>query len=245
MNFAHEIYDNISIRLLPDGVSFCIRDRAGQLLLSDKIEQPNLPPVEAVQEAILLSGILEKPCKNIKIIVPTPLFTLLPEIVFDVDTINDYYTATIGNLSGKKLICQHLEAAELYLVFAVDETLYDFLLRSFITFETEHHLSSLLTHLSIKPSHLSRCTMYVSYEAQLLSVILFKGRFFFSANTFSCSSVEDALYYTLSTWKQLGCDQEDDELYVLERGDFQESLLRELTPYIKRSVFLLINKDVL
>ena len=244
MNFMREIYDNISIRLLPNGVSFFIQSKDGKVLLSDKIEQTSLPSSEAIQEAILLSGILEKSCKNIKIIVPTPLFTLLPEDVFEVGVIDEYYRASVGDLSGKKLIYQHLEEMELYLIFAVDEALYDFLLRSFVSFETEHHLSPLLTRLNAKLPHLSHCTMYVSYETQLLSIILFKEGAFFSANTFNCSSTEDALYYTLSTWKQLKCDQENDELYIIEGDDFQESLLRKLTPYIKQATFLLTNKEV-
>ena len=243
MDSACEIYDNVSIRILPNGVSFFIRDNAGNVLLSDKIEQQGLPESEAVRESILLSGILEKSCKSIKIIVPTPLYTLLPESIFDEATIDEYYKAAIGDLSGKRLLYQHLEGAELYVVFAMDEALYDFLSRSFITFETEHHLSPLLTLLSTKIPYTSRRVVCVSHEAQLLSIIFFKEGAFFSANTFRCASTDDALYYILSTWKQLRCDQENDSLYITEEGDFQEALLRELRPYIKQSAFLIINKE--
>ena len=244
MDSANELYDSITIRILPNGVSFCIRDKAGKTLLSEKAEQSALSPSEAVQEAILLSGVLEKQCKKIKIVFPTPHFTLLPEDVFDAETVEDYYRAVVGDLSGKLLQHQHLAEVGLYIVFAIDEAMHDFLLRSFITFEVEHHLSNMLTFLGTKYPHTTKRAMYVSYEGGLLSVMLFKEGTFFSANTFHCGSVDDALYYILATWKQTRCDQITDGLHIVEEGKFQEGLLRELRRYIKQAVFLLINKEL-
>ena len=243
MDSVPDIYDSITIRILPNGVSFRIRDKAGKTLLSEKTEHPNLPPSEAVQEAILLSGVLEKPCKKIKIVFPTPHFTLLPEDVFDAETAEDYYKAVVGDLSGKLLQHQYLVEMGLYVVFAIDEVMHDFLLRSFITFEVEHHLSSMLTFLATRYPHTSKRDMYVSCEGQLLSIMVFKEGAFFSANAFHCASVDDALYYILATWKQLRCNQMTDGLHIVEEGKFQESLLRELRRYIKQAVFLLINNE--
>ena len=243
MDSALSVYDSIAIRILPNGVSFRIRDKAGKTLLSEKTEQPALPPSEAVQEAILLSGVLEKPCKKIKIVFFAPHFTLLPEDVFDAETVEDYYKAVVGDLSGKLLLHQCLAEMGLYIVFAIDEAMHDFLSRSFISFEVEHHLSSMLTFLGTRYPHTSKRAMYVSYEGQLLSIMLFKEGAFFSANAFHCASVDDALYYILATWKQARCDQMTDGLHIVEEGEFQEALLRELRRYIKQAVFLLINKE--
>jgi len=243
MDSALDVYDSITIRILPNGVSFRIRDKAGKTLLSEKAEQANLPPSEAVQEAILLSGVLEKPCKKIKIVFPTPHFTLLPEDVFDAETVEDYYKAVVGDLSGKLLLHRHLAEMRLYVVFAIDEAMHDFLLRSFISFEVEHYLSSMLTFLGTRHLHTNKRAMYVSYEGEQLSILMFKEGGFFSANAFHCTSVNDALYYILATWKQVQCDQISDGLYIVEEGEFQESLLRHLRRYIKQAFFLPINNE--
>ena len=240
---GNDNHNKISIRLLPNGVSFFVREKTGKTLLHDTVESVALNEADAVREAILSAGILEKPYNQVTITIPTPLFALFPEEFFEPEQIELYYKTVVGNAEGKHLLFQHLEELRMFLLFALDESLYDFLIRSFIHPEIEHHLSSLLPRINAQPASKEGNVLYVAHDAQLLSVILFKEGRFFAANAYKCDTVNDALYYTLSVWKQFQYDQLNDKLYIVGEGAFGEELLREVSQYVQLSAMLLIDKE--
>ena len=242
---VHNDYNDISIRLLPKGISFSVREKTGKELFCDRVESATLNGADAISETVLSSGILEKPYNRVNVIVPTPLFGLYPEEVFDSEEADAYFRTITGEVEGKRLLFRHLKELRLFLLFALEERVYDFLIRSFIHPEIEHHLSSLLVDMNAQPSSKSGNVLYVSYDTQLLSVILFKEGRFFSANAYRCGTVNDALYYVLSVWKQFRYDQLNDKLYVIGEGVFSEELFREASRYVQQSAILLANKEML
>jgi hypothetical protein len=240
---VHDRNNDISIRLKPNGVSFSIREKTGNELFRDTVESTVASGTDAIRETILSSGILEKPYNRVTITVPTPLFTLFPEEAFDPEQIDLYYAAAVGDPEGKRVLFQHIKELRLILLFALDEALHDFLTRSFIHPEIEHHLSSLLPRIVMQPSAKEGNTVYVAYDAQLLSILLFKDGRFFSASAYRCNTANDALYYVLSVWKQFGYDQLNDKLYIVGDGAVEEELLRQVSTYVEQSSLLLTNKE--
>ena len=57
-------------------------------------------------------------------------------------------------------------------------------------------------------------------------------------NTFSSLQPSDQVYYLLYIWKQLGFEQERDELHLTGKFLAKEALMQELQKYIKQ-VFIM------
>lgn len=60
-----------------------------------------------------------------------------------------------------------------------------------------------------------------------------KNRFRFT-NRFAAPNAQDATYYILAAWKQLGMNSDKDELHILFNGTEQESMARNLSRYVSR-----------
>ena len=228
-------HNDISIRLRPNGISFSICEKTGKELFSNTIDVNNRSETDAIRETILSSGILEKTYNKVTIVVPSPLFALFPEEVFDPKQIEFYYKSIVEIPNGKHLLFQHLKEFGMFLLFAVEEELYDFLVRSFIHPEIEHHLLSLLYSLEAHSSSREGNALYVAYDTQLLSLILFKKNRFHAASVFECTTQNDALYYILSMWRQFKYNQLDDTLYIIGEGTFQDELFGEASLYVRQA----------
>ena len=55
-------------------------------------------------------------------------------------------------------------------------------------------------------------------------------------NSFTCQSTDDVLYYTLNVWKQMGLDQQSDEIYLLGYHSEKATLLEKLGVFIETVV---------
>lgn len=62
--------------------------------------------------------------------------------------------------------------------------------------------------------------LYCYFHDNKVDVCCFRKSRFRFANAFCATNAEDATYYILSAWKQLGMDAKKDEIYVL--GDFHD-----------------------
>lgn len=235
---------DISIRLLPDGVSFSVHNEAGKTIIPlQTIKNTGQKEGEAIKEAILSSGILEESYRNIKILVPSPYFTLIPEKTFDPQLSKIYYQTTIDQIKDEFLITNYIEEIHSYNLFSLKEKIYDFLIRTFINPDILHHTTPLLRLLIAKLPEKEKKTMIVRYEAQLLTIVAFDHKKLVFINTYTCNSIENALYFILSGWKQFGFNQLNDELLIIKDGIFEEELLRKVSQYVKESTLLLLKID--
>ena len=235
---------DISIRLLSDGVSFSIQNEAGKTIVPLQIiKNTGQKGSEAIKEAILSSGILEESYKNIKIVVPSLYSTFIPEKDFNSQHIKEYYQAIIGLPEDELLITNHIEEIHSYNLFSLKETIYDFLIRSFINPTILHHTTPLLQLIMAKLPNNGGKMMVIRYDVQLLTIIAFNHKELMFINTFPCNSIENALYFILSGWKLFEFDQLNDELLIIKDNIFEEELLRKVSQYVKKSTLLLLNTE--
>lgn len=79
-----------------------------------------------------------------------------------------------------------------------------------------------------------RRKLYAYFHDNKVDVCAFQQRRFRFSNSFDAKHSHDALYYILYTWKQLGYDNEDDELHVIGNTEHKEWLLTKLKTYLRR-----------
>ena len=80
--------------------------------------------------------------------------------------------------------------------------------------------------------------MYAHLRKDAVDVYGYERGRLLLANSFECRSTPDRVYYLLYTWKQLGFEQERDELHLTGDLNDKELLLPELRKFI-RQVFIM------
>lgn len=80
--------------------------------------------------------------------------------------------------------------------------------------------------------------LYGYYHDRRLEVFSFgKNRFKF-CNTYAVNNCNNALYYLLSVWKQLGLEAEHDELHLVGELPDEDALFNEARQFVKRVFYI-------
>ena len=80
--------------------------------------------------------------------------------------------------------------------------------------------------------------MYAHLRKDAVDVYGYERGRLLLANSFECRTTPDRIYYLLYIWKQLGFEQERDELHLTGDLNDKELLLPELRKFI-RQVFIM------
>ena len=80
--------------------------------------------------------------------------------------------------------------------------------------------------------------LYAYFHERRVEVFAFAQNRFKFCNSFAVNNPNDALYYMLATWKQLGMEPEHDELYLAGELPEQEVLMEEAKKFIKRVFYI-------
>ena len=80
--------------------------------------------------------------------------------------------------------------------------------------------------------------LYAYFHNRQMEVFSFgKNRFKF-CNTYTVNNSNNALYFLLSVWKQLGLEAEHDELHMVGTLPDEEALMNETRQYVKRVFYI-------
>jgi hypothetical protein len=80
--------------------------------------------------------------------------------------------------------------------------------------------------------------LYGYFHDRRLEVVNFRKNHFNFCNTFTVNNGNNALYYLLGVWKQLGMEREHDELHLAGDLPDEEGLMNEARHYVKRVFYI-------
>ena len=80
--------------------------------------------------------------------------------------------------------------------------------------------------------------LYGYFHDRCMEVFSFTNNRFRFCNTYTVNCSNNALYYLLSVWKQLGMEPEHDELHLVGELPDEEALMEEARQFIKRVFFI-------
>ena len=84
----------------------------------------------------------------------------------------------------------------------------------------------------------TRQKLYGYFHDRLMEVFSFNKNRFIFCNTYTVNNSNNALYFLLSVWKQLGMEPEHDELHLVGDLPDEEALLDEAHRFIKRVFYI-------
>lgn len=119
-------------------------------------------------------------------------------------------------------------------LYGVDKTSFTFLREQYADIKFHAQSSPLIEYYAAKSRLGNNRKMYVYLQTGSLNVYAYERGRLLLANSFDCKVNADRIYYLLYIWKELGLDQERDELHLSGNLNEKKDLLAELRKFISR-----------
>lgn len=235
IDLAYSERYNLSIRLSPNGFSFCIYASKDATIFHYQETEfgAKLSYLENIKKLIFDLGFFSQTFNRITITVVSNTFTLIPAIFLDKSKVDDFFRFNFHNENGVVLIDAAPEN-EIVTLFDVNSELHSFLTRHLWN-PTFHHHSFLLTEVfkSYKSNeNEKRC--FVDFHDKYITIICFEGERLLSINTFQATDAHDTIYFIASVWEKQSFDQSTDLLFLSGNIDTNKTTVDLLNKLIRR-----------
>lgn len=231
----------LSIRLSTDGFSFSI--------FTPLDESSNTYAEHPVDESLSLTANLKRtfrevewlsrPFRRVNVIMAGRRVTYLPLEFFEDEQAETIFYHNHTPRENETVHYNILPRTNTVVLFGMDKSACTFLCEQYPNAKFYAQASPLIEYFAAK-SHLGNSRkMYAHLRHDGIDVYCYdRGRLLF-ANAFECQATPDRIYYLLYAWKQLGFEQERDELHLTGKLDDKEQLLVGLRKFI-RQVFVTV-----
>lgn len=236
VNTESSLQKVLSIRLCADGFSFSVhgegKDGPEFSYTSCPVEPDisltaNLRRTFAAQEALYL------PYRRTDVLLDTSCYTPVPLELFEDEQIEDIYYCNHTRKMGEVVLYDILQRSNVVIVFAMDKSAYTLLTEQFPNVYVHAAVSPLVGHWAAKSRMGSNRKCYICLRKRTMDMLVFEYGKPLLVGSYSCKNSSDIAYYCLNAWKQLGSDQERDELYLVGEGADGAELQALLRTFVK------------
>ncbi len=186
-----------------------------------------------LREAFKQAGLLAAQYRKTLVLADAPTL-MVPIEFYREDCLQEMYYHAFPNRKGMVVMGDALPDLNAVAVFGVNKDLKLVLDDHFADVGFGAAMGSVWRYLYRRSFTGGRGKLYGYFHDRKLELFRFgKNRFKF-CNTFNVDNGHDAAYFMLCVWKQLGMDNESDELYVVGDLPEREWLLGEMKSYLRR-----------
>ncbi len=236
----------LSIRLIPDGFSFSIHCPTDNNVFYYKTTLFNnkLSYIENIKRLIFDFDFFSQKFKTTQVMVFSKEYTLVPETFYEEKKTKEIFNFNIAT-KNETVLTNKVAENDFYVLFAMDDELHSFLLRSLWNPVFTHHISQLLSYFCGHNHETKEKRCYVNFHEELMDICCFRQNKLLSANTFPISEKLNALYFIVGIWEKLPMDQSTDFLYVTGNTDSQKETIDALKKLIKRVEILSFSPELM
>ena len=186
-----------------------------------------------MREALQQSPMLQEDYQRAYVMVDTPVLTV-PVDLFDQKDSEALYRHTF-TLQGQQTVVQAV-LPELNAVagFPIQKDLLQVITEHFGKVTVIPVAATVWRHTHQKSFTGPRAKLYAYFLDRRMEVFCFTQNRFKFTNSFAVNNANDAVYYMLSVWKQLGMAPEEDELHLSGTLPDKEALTALIRQFIKR-----------
>ena len=225
---------NLSIRLAPNGFSFCISSptEPSVFYFQETTIGTKLSYLESIKKFVFDLGIFSNTFNKSSIFVVSKNYTLIPEQFYDQKLTRELFNFNFHAPEGVILNDKSYNS-DYHIDFNIDEQVYSFLKRHLCN-PTFHHHSTSLIYL-LQNNELNRTTKecFIDFHDEFMTVICFSENKLLTANTFAETNTSNISYFVMGIWNKLGFDQDIDKLYLSGKIELQQRVEEELKSMIK------------
>ena len=239
-DFSKSEQYTLSIRLSTDGFSFSIYNPLGNGTFSfyERAVDPSLSLTANLRQALREEEWLGSSFRRVNVLMANKRFTFIPLEFFEDEQIETVFYHNHSRQENELVQYNILRNNNIVVLFGMDKSTCSLLCEQYPNIRFYSQASPFIEYFATK-SRLGNCRkMYVHLRKETVNIYTYeRGRLTF-ANLFACKEVNDRIYYILYIWKQLGMEQERDELHLTGELSDKEQLLPELRKFI-RQVFIM------
>lgn len=232
----------LSIQVSLNGLSFCalIAEEQKIVFFKEVSFFKKLNPIEVLQQIEKVyeeEEFLRKEAPEVTLLYSNELYSLVPEKFFAEDTASDYLKFNTKILETDFVAHDDLEAAGMVNAFIPYTNINNYFFDKYGEFEYTHCISVLVkSFLEKEPQE--RAKVYLNCYTRGYDLVVIQNGKLLLANSFTCHTKEDFIYYLLFTAEQLGLDTSEFELILLGKITSNSDYYQVAYNYIKNIKFL-------
>ncbi len=229
--------NSIIIRAGLGSLSFLVRRSDGTNMYHPYQLKNEMSMAANLREAFRELPFLAEKAERTVLLVSTPV-VLMPredyENTPDID-IEAIYSGVITERRGEEKLAREVSELEAVALFSTNHDLHMVVADNYQNVEVQNVMIPVWKHL-YKRYYQSgqRRKLFAYFHDRMVDVCCFEQRRVRFANAFESAHAHDALYYILYVWKQLGMDQQEDDLFVIGDMPHEEWLRGRLGNYLSR-----------
>ena len=224
----------MSIRLRSGGLSFSgYSPSASDTFFFKDVEFDRTKPyLSALKEFFFENELLTYPFKQVSLVCVSPQYTLIPSEIYQEKQKNELLSFTFDSPEARCL-GNELKDEQAQLVFGVNEEVYEFCSRSLINPHFVHYMTPVLTLWKKQSRARLPKQLYVVLHRRVLDVACYAQGSLLFVNSFGYEHADDILYYLLYVWKQIGMDQQQDQLRLFGEAELRSQVTTTLRNYLQ------------
>ena len=225
---------NLSIRLAPNGFSFCINSPTDPSVFyyQETTIGTKLSYLESIKKFVFDLGIFSNSFNKSSIFVVTKKYTLVPDQFFDPKLTSELFAFNFHETNGVILNDKSLNN-EFHIVFNIDEEVHSFISRHLYNPTIHHHSTYLINAYNNLELDGASKECFVDFHDEFITVVCFSDNKLISANTFAETNTSNLTYFIMGIWDKLGFNQNNDRLYLSGKIESQQEIEIRLKSLIK------------
>ena len=234
IDFSKSEQYTLSIRLSTDGFSFSIYNPIHESSLSffEKETNASLSLTANLKQFFRETEFLTLPYRRVNILRAYKRFTHVATDFFEEEQAGILFYHNHSPKENEIVLHNVLSRSNVTVIFGMDRSSYLFLKEQYPEARFYSQASPLNEYFSTKSRLGNSKKMYVSLRKNAMDLFCYERGHLLLANSFECEQTADRIYYLLYIWKQLGFDQERDELHLTGILADKENLVTELRKFI-------------
>ncbi len=230
----------LSIRLSTDGFSFSVFNPLGDGEFSyyDREVDESFSLTANLKQTFRELAWLERPFRRVNVLMADKRFTFIPLEFFEDEQTEIIFYHNHPKRENETVQYNILHKNSTVVLFGMDKSACSFLREQYPDVKFYSQASPFIEFFSSKSRLGNNRKMYAHLRKDAVDVYGYERGRLLLANSFECRSTPDRVYYLLYIWKQLGFEQERDELHLTGDLNDKELLLPELRKFI-RQVFIM------
>lgn len=187
--------------------------------------------LKAVENAIYDNPVLLDDYKQVRIMVESQRFMLLPPEFADETDAQDAFEAVFSDVEGDFALCS-LPRCGVLIAYEMPKGLLGFLQRTFNMPPVVHHLYPLMEHFKQQDERRTGACLHLNLHEERIDILIVADGELVMANSFPCTEPANAIYYTLNAWQSFGLDANKNELFVTGGKPLRDATIPALRKYI-------------
>lgn len=239
-DFSKSEQYTLSIRLSTDGFSFSVFNplsNQGPSIFNYPIDT-SLSLTANLKHVFREIEWLNLPYRRIHVILVSKRVTYLPLEFFEDEQAETVFYHNHSKQANETVLYNILHKSNIVVLFSIDKSAYAFLQEQYPGVQVYAQVTPLIEYLGSKCRLGNSRKMYAHLRPTSLDLFIYERGRLQLANTFVCKETSDRIYHLLCVWKQLGFEQERDELHLTGDLTDKATLLPQLRKFIKQ-VFIM------